>query len=78
LLAALAFQSVGAQLSLARNGTNLNLMVNNLYPSLPYSIQSSANLTSWSSYQTFTASNTNATVVLTTSLETNSFYRVEY
>jgi phospholipase/lecithinase/hemolysin len=77
-IAALAFQSVGVQLNLARNGTNLNLMVKNLYPGLPYTIQNSVNLTTWSNNQTFTASNTNATVVLTNGPGTMLFYRVGY
>jgi phospholipase/lecithinase/hemolysin len=74
-IAALAFQCVGVQLNVARNGTNLNLAVKNLYPNLPYTIQSSANLTTWSNYQTFTATNTNAAVVLTNGM---LFYRVGY
>lgn len=78
LLAALAFQCVGVQLNIARTGTNLNLMVNNLYPSLSYTIQSSANLATWSNYQTFTATYTNAAVVLTNGPGTKLFYRVGY
>ncbi len=78
LLAALAFQRVGVQLNVARNGTNFNLTVNNLYPSLPYTIQSSANLVTWSNYQTFTATNTNAVVTVTNGPGAMSFYRVGY
>jgi phospholipase/lecithinase/hemolysin len=78
MIAALAFRCVGVQLNLARNGTNLNLTVNNLYPSLSYTIQSSTNLTTWSNYQTFTANNTNAVTVLTNGPGTRSFYRVRY
>jgi thermolabile hemolysin len=78
LLAAVAFQCVGVQLDLARNGANFNLTVNNLYPSLPYTIQSSANLTTWSNYQTFTAVNTNAVVTVTNGTGAMSFYRVGY
>jgi thermolabile hemolysin len=78
LLAAVAFQCVGVQLNLARNGANLNLTINNLYPSLPYTIQSSANLITWSNYQTFTATTTNAAVILTNGPGTMSFYRVGY
>lgn len=77
-IAALAFQCVGVQLNVARNGANLNLSVNNLYPSLPYTIQSSANLTTWSNYQTFTATTTNAAVVVTNGPGTRLFYRVGY
>jgi thermolabile hemolysin len=78
LLAAVAFQCVGVQLNLARNGTNFNLTVNNLYPTLPYTIQSSANLVTWSNYQTFTATNTNAVVTVTNGPGAMSFYRVGY
>ena len=78
LFAALAFQLVGVQLNVARAGTNLNLQVSNLYPGLPYTIQSSPNLATWTIYQTFTATNTNAAVVLTNAPGTRSFYRVEY
>jgi len=76
LIAALAFQCVGVQLNVARNGTNLNLMVNNLYPGLPYTIQSSANLNTWSNYLTFTAAAINAAVVLANGTGATLFYRV--
>jgi thermolabile hemolysin len=78
LLADAAFQCVGVQLNLARNGINLNLTVNNLYPGLPYTVQSSANLATWSNYQTFTAATTNAVVTLTNGPGAMSFYRVRY
>jgi phospholipase/lecithinase/hemolysin len=78
LLAAAAFQCVGVQLNVARNGTNFNLTVSNLYPTLPYTIQSSANLVTWSNYQTFTAVNTNAVVTVTNGTGARSFYRVGY
>jgi phospholipase/lecithinase/hemolysin len=78
LIAALAFRCVGVQLNLAPNGTNFNLTVNNLYPSLPYTIQSSTNLTTWSNYQTFTAASTNAVTILTNGPGTRLFYRVGY
>jgi phospholipase/lecithinase/hemolysin len=78
LTAAAAFQSVGVQLQMAHSGTNLNLTVSNLYPTLSYTIQSSTNLTTWSNYQTFTATNTNATMVLTNRPPAKSFYRVGY
>jgi phospholipase/lecithinase/hemolysin len=78
MIAALAFRCVGVQLNLARNGTNLNLTANNLYPSLPYTIQSSTNLTAWSNYLTFTATNTNAVTILTNGPGTKLFYRVRY
>ncbi|HEX3855782.1 MAG TPA: SGNH/GDSL hydrolase family protein [Verrucomicrobiae bacterium] len=78
MMSALAFQRVGVQLNVARSGANFNLTVNNLYPSLPYTIQSSANLVTWSNYQTFTAVNTNAVVTVTNGPGAMSFYRVGY
>lgn len=77
-IAALAFQCVGVQLNVAHNGTNFNLMANNLYPGLPYSVQSSTNFINWSNYQTFTAATTNAVVVLTNGSGAKSFYRMGY
>jgi thermolabile hemolysin len=77
-IAALAYRCVGVQLSVATNGANLNLMANNLYPGLSYTIQSSANLNTWSNYQTFTATTTNAAVVLTNGPDRISFYRMVY
>jgi phospholipase/lecithinase/hemolysin len=77
-IAALAFQCVGVQLNVARNGANFDLVISNLYPSLPYTVQSSANFTTWSNYQTFTAVNTNSTVVLTNGAGAGLFYRVGY
>jgi phospholipase/lecithinase/hemolysin len=78
MIAALAFQCVGVRLEVARNGGNFNLTADNLYPGLPYTIQSSANLTTWSNYQSFTATNTNAVVVLTNGPGVKAFYRVGY
>jgi thermolabile hemolysin len=78
LVAALAFQSVGVQLNIEPNGTGLNLMVLNLYPGLPYTIQSSTDLSAWSNYQTLTAAATNATVALTNGPGTSVYYRVQY
>jgi len=78
LIAALALESVGVQLAILRNRTNLNLTVFNLSPGLPYTIQSSTNLSLWSDNQTFTAAGTNATVVLTNGPITKMYYRVRY
>ena len=78
LIATLAYQGVGVQLNLARNGTNFNLTVLNLEPGLPYYIQSSTNLSLWSDTQTLTAASTNATVVVTNGPGTKTFYRVRY
>ena len=76
LIAALAFQSVGVQLKVARSGANLNLTIGNVYPGLPYTIQSSSNLSSWSTDQTFTASDTNTSMVVTNVPGSTRFYRV--
>jgi phospholipase/lecithinase/hemolysin len=78
LTAAGAFQSVAVELNLAHTGTNLNLMVLNLYPGLPYTVQSSTNLATWSDYQTINANNTNAAVTVTNAPRSNVFYRVRY
>ncbi len=78
LLATLAYQGVGVQLYLARNGTNFNLTILNLEPGLPYYIQSSTNLSLWSDTQTLTAASTNAIVVVTNGPGTKTFYRVRY
>jgi phospholipase/lecithinase/hemolysin len=78
LIAALAYQGVGVQLNLARNGTNFNLTILNLEPGLPYTIQSSTNITIWSDTQTLTAASTNATVVATNGPGSRAFYRVRY
>jgi hypothetical protein len=77
-LATLAFQGVGVQLNLGRNGANFNLTVLNLEPGLPYYIQSSTKLSLWSDSQTLTAASTNATVVMTNRLGAKVFYRVRY
>jgi phospholipase/lecithinase/hemolysin len=78
LTAAAAYEIVAVGLNLAHNGANLNLVVSNLYPSLPYTIQISSNLAVWSNYLTITATNTNATVPLTNATGTKVFYRVGY
>ncbi len=78
MVAALAFQSAGVRLNIARTGPDLNLMVLNLNPGLPYTIQSSADLFTWSNYQTLTAAATNATVALTNGPGSNVYYRVRY
>jgi thermolabile hemolysin len=78
MTAGAAFLNVGVGLNLARNGTNLNLMVTNLYPGLPYTIQSSTNLTTWSNFQAFMAASRNLTMTLTNGAAKKAFYRVEY
>jgi len=78
LIASVAFQNVGVELNLAHSGANLDLTILNLSPGLPYTIQSSTNLSAWSDYQTFTAAGTNATVTVTNTPGTNVFYRVRY
>ncbi|MGA2247416.1 MAG: SGNH/GDSL hydrolase family protein [Verrucomicrobiota bacterium] len=78
LTAAGTFQYVSAQLSLPRNGAVTNLTVFNLYPGLPYTVQSSTNLLTWSDYQSITPASTNATVLWTNGPRTKLFYRVRY
>jgi thermolabile hemolysin len=78
LIAATAFDLVGTGLKLASSGTNLNLTLTNIYPTLSYTIQSSSNLTAWSNYLTFTATNTNAITVVTNKPGTKVYYRVGY
>ena len=78
LIGAAAYAYVGVQMALARNGTNFNLTVNNLSPGLPYTIQSSTNLTTWTSYQAFTASATNSVLLVTNKPNRQAFYRVNY
>jgi len=78
LIAALAFEGVGVQLNIARDGSSFSLMVSNLNPGLAYTIQSSPNLISWSDYQAITASSTNATLPLSNGPGTRIYYRVRY
>ena len=78
VIGAAAFSAVGVQLHIVPSGTNFTLAVGNLYPGLPYTIQSSTNLTSWSNYDAFTATATNTTVALTNGMGGNAFYRVAY
>ncbi len=79
MTAAASFDSVVVQLKLARNGTNFNLSLNNLYPTLPYTIESSTNLLTWSTYQTITPATTNMTMTVTNAPgRKNAFYRVNY
>jgi phospholipase/lecithinase/hemolysin len=78
LIAAIAYEFVAAQLNLARSGTNFSLNISNLYPTMSYTIQGSTNLTTWTNYQTITATTTNATLVLTNKPGTKAFYRVLY
>jgi len=79
MTAAAAFEAVEAELNIVRNGTNFTLEPYNLYPTLPYTIQSSPNLTTWSNYLTFTATSTNTTLILTNEPGKRAiFYRVSY
>ncbi len=74
-----AFEAVAAELNIVRSGTNFTLTASNLYPTLPYTIQSSTNLTTWSNYLAFTATSTNATMTLTNQPgKRGTFYRVSY
>jgi phospholipase/lecithinase/hemolysin len=79
LTATAAFDAVAAELTMGRSGTNFTLKASNLYPTLPYTIQSSTNLTTWSNYLAFTATSTNTTMTLTNQPVTRAmFYRVSY
>lgn len=78
MTAAVAFDSVAIQLNLSSSGTHLNLSLRNLYPTLPYAIQSSTDLTRWSNYDTFMATTTNAVVVVTNGAGKSTFYRAVY
>jgi len=78
ITATIAFQYVSAQLSLAHSNAETNLTVRNLYPGLPYTIQSSTNLSTWTDYQTITPDSTNAVVVWTNPPPPKIFYRVRY
>jgi phospholipase/lecithinase/hemolysin len=78
LTAAAAFAAVAVQLGVSRAGTNFSLSVSNLYPALPYVIQSSTNLISWSNYLSFTATAVGLTVTATNAPARGVFYRVSY
>jgi phospholipase/lecithinase/hemolysin len=79
LTASAAFAAVEAELDIVRSGTNFTLDAYNLYPTLPYTIQSSTNLLSWSNYLAFTATSTNTTLTLTNQPgKREMFYRVSY
>ena len=78
LMGAAAYDCVGVEMNLARNGTNFNLNVNNLFPGLPYTIESSTNLTTWTTNLAFTASATNSTLSVTNKSTRQVFYRVNY
>jgi outer membrane lipase/esterase len=73
-----AFRYVSAELSIPRTGAQTNLAVQNLYPGLPYTIQSSSNLIAWTDYQTIKPASTNAAVVWTNQPQPRIFYRVRY
>jgi phospholipase/lecithinase/hemolysin len=77
--ATVAFEAVEAELNIVRSSTNFTLKTSNLYPTLPYTVQSSTNLTTWSNYLAFTATSTNTTMTLTNQPGTRgTFYRVRY
>lgn len=78
LTAAGAFASVAVQMNLARSGSHFSLAAGNLYPGLPYTIQSSANFLTWTNYEPFTATTTNFTVSVTNTSSRPVFYRMSY
>ena len=77
LMGAAAYASVGVQMNLAPNGTNFNLDLNNLYPGLPYTVESSSNLTVWTTYLAFNASATHS-ILSVTNKSVRQFYRMNY
>ena len=78
LTAAAVYACVGVQMNLARSGTNFNLTVKNLYPGLPYAIESSTNLSTWTTNLAFTATATNSVLSVTNKSNRAAFYRVNY
>jgi hypothetical protein len=72
-----AFLNVAVEMNLSHSGTNFNLLVTNLHTGLPYTIQTSTNLTTWSNYHSFTAGTTNTNVALTNAAA-KAYYRVGY
>lgn len=78
LTAVAVYACVGVQMNLARSGTNFNLTVNNLYPGLPYAIESSTNLSMWTTNLTFIATATNSVLSVTNKSSREAFYRVNY
>ncbi len=73
-----AYELVAVGLNLAQSGTNFNLTVSNLCPGLPYTMQSSTNLTAWSNYQSFNAVSTNTNMAVTNGPRNKAYYRVAY
>lgn len=78
LTAALAWQSVAAQVSMTGGSTGFTLTASNLYPGLTYTIQTSTNLAAWSDYQTITATSTNATLPYSGDVTGGVFFRLRY
>ena len=78
LVGAAAYDCVGVEMNLAANGANFDLNVNHLYPGLPYTIESSTNLTAWTTNSAFTAGSTNSTLSVTNPSAAQTFYRVSY
>jgi phospholipase/lecithinase/hemolysin len=74
----LAYHLVGVELNLAGSAPSLNLNVSNLYPGFQYSIQGSANLITWTNYETFTATSTNLNLHVTNTPGQAAYYRVLY
>lgn len=77
MIGTLAYGLVGVGLNLAGSAPGLNLTVSNLYPGFQYSIQGSANLLTWTNYETFTASSTNLNLSVTNK-PGQAYYRVAY
>jgi len=74
-----AFEAVAAKLNFAHSGTNFTLTAANLYLTLPYTIRSSADFSTWSNFLMFTATSTNTTLTLSDqSGMKGMFFRVNY
>ncbi len=78
MVAAAAFDEVGVQLKIGRNGANSTLAVSNLYPGFSYTIQASSDLAHWTNYEAFTAAGTNTTVGVTNGEGRVVYYRMAY
>ena len=78
LIGATAYACVGVEMNFTRNGLNFDMNVNNLYPGLPYTIESSTNLKTWTTYMAFTARATNSILSVTNKSNGQVFYRMNY
>lgn len=78
MLGAAAYACGGVAMNLAGNGSNFNLKINDLFPALPYTIESSTDLRTWMTYLAFTASATNSILSVTNKSTRQVFFRINY